>query len=87
MNHMQEYKINDLISLKLEDGKTIIYVGGQRFKQCAKLVYANTVEELSKRLNEITSIDQLAELESQDDEVEGLSSTEEFRAHCSNLQA
>ena len=35
---IKEFKVNDYITLKLEDGKTIIYVKGKRFDQCKYLL-------------------------------------------------
>ena len=31
---MKEFKVNDYITLKLEDDKTSIYVNGMLFQQC-----------------------------------------------------
>lgn len=33
-----EYKINDILIVKLEDGQTYIYVKNKRFLQCIRLI-------------------------------------------------
>jgi len=91
---MMEYKINDLITLKLEDTKTIIYVAGEPFKQCKFLMLVIPDEGVPK-LEKVNSIDEAADvldrgLEPDSDIVDFYSSQidpiTEFWAHCSNIQ-
>lgn len=88
---MKEFKINTYITLKLEEGKTNIYVDGERFKQCKYLLLEFSPCEI-KSLDEIQSIDEAAEnLNSSEEwrrvEEPSLIPPEvEFWGHCSNLQ-
>ena len=84
---MKEFKINDYFSLRLENGKTIIYVKGKRFDQCKQLVLNIRVKYIGT-FDEIESIDEAIEVLEVEERVEGLSITPEteFWAHCSNLQ-
>ncbi|TFF99264.1 MAG: hypothetical protein EU541_05360 [Promethearchaeota archaeon] len=86
-----EYKVNKFLSLKLEYKRTVIFVGGKRFRNCKYLLLnLNTLEQ--ERMETINSIDQVAEALNHD--LHGNFSTnkqinpqEEFWGHCSNLQA
>lgn len=91
---MIEYKINDLITLKLEDGKTIIYVAEELFRQCKFLLLVISNEDIPK-FGETNSIDEAAKildfsLEPESDIVDNESNwiepKTEFWAHCSNIQ-
>jgi len=84
---MLEFRVHEFITLKLEENKTVIYVAGEKFRQCSKLI-------LEIPVNNITDFD---EIQSVDDIVEkqwnGIVETkytippeEEFWGHCSNLQ-
>lgn len=85
----KEYRINSLLTLKLEENETVIYVNEKRFRQCKYLLLINPNE---KEKN-IDSIDLLAEFANKSLEVEikpidlGITPEQEFMAHCSNLQA
>ncbi len=57
---MREFKVNEFLTLRLEDEQTIIYVRGQTFKQCAFLLLNIDVDEMST-FDEIDSIDEAAE--------------------------
>ncbi|MHA1294930.1 MAG: hypothetical protein ACTSQJ_20030 [Promethearchaeota archaeon] len=87
---MREFKVNDYITLKLENEKSIIYVAGEKFNQCKFLFLINPQEK--ERQEEINSIDEasellIGELEKRITPEElGLSPEEEFWGHCSNLQ-
>ncbi|MFX1344113.1 MAG: hypothetical protein ACFFBC_00280 [Promethearchaeota archaeon] len=80
------FKVNEMISLKLEDNKTNIYVNGKRFVQC-KFILLN----LDKNDSSISDVDNI------DDAVENygfhvgkdyiIDPEVIFWAHCSNLQA
>ncbi|MHA1931117.1 MAG: hypothetical protein ACW96X_01180 [Promethearchaeota archaeon] len=62
---MQEFQINEYITLKLEEGKTNIYINGKLFEQCKFLLLNIPVKEISD-LNEIGSVDEAAENLSKD---------------------
>ncbi len=82
-----EFKVNDLIMLKLENGITNIYVAGKRFRQCKSIIINIPINEIDS-YDEINSIDELIddpELLTEDLEVPNEET--EFWAHCSNLQA
>ncbi|MHA1146935.1 MAG: leucine-rich repeat domain-containing protein [Promethearchaeota archaeon] len=82
-------RLNKFITLKLENGRTNIYVKDQIFNQC-KFLFINLKK--GKQYNEIQSIDEAAE--KLDRSLEGgritqydISPETEFWGHCSNLQA
>ncbi len=87
----KEFKVNDLITLKLENRKTTIYVGGERFMQCKYLLLVNPHERAEQF--EINSIDEAADNLSLKLEKElkpndlRITPAEEFWGHCSNIQA
>jgi len=90
-----EFKINQYISLKLEDGRkgkeTVIYVDGKRFNQCKFLLLDIPVDKI-KLFDEIESVDEASER--LDRSLEKGSKLKgpfippeiEFWGHCSNLQ-
>lgn len=85
----KEFIINNNITLKLEEGKTNIYINNCLFQQC-KFLLINI--DGYKSYDEIESIDDAAEM--LDTSLEGIniekfniSPEEEFWAHCSNLQS
>jgi len=84
---MHEFKVNRVITLKLEGKETIIYVAGEVFRQCKKLILNIPITEITA-LNAIRSIDEIIEKKELNlDRMEyELSSESEFWAHCSNLQ-
>ena len=61
MDIKKEFKINEYISLKLEDRKTNIYVGGIKFLHCMELVLNIPVNQI-KSYDEINSIDEAEDL-------------------------
>lgn len=92
----KEFKVNDYITLKLEEEKTMIYVKGKRFRQCKFLLLDIPIEKISS-FNEIESIDEAANkldhsLEPIEDERFDENKSHiippevEFWGHCSNLQ-
>ena len=92
-NQNTEFRVNDLLSLKLEEGKTNIYISGKLFRQCKYLLIEIPVEKISS-LDDLESIDEAAEkldhsLEPRL-EVKEFTYTippeTEFWGHCSNLQ-
>jgi len=89
---LPEYKINDSIKLRLEDGKTIIYVNGKRFLSC-KLVLLNITKDAIDKFDNLGSIDEVINRSMPEEEMIKKASEaiitpeEEFWGHCSNLQA
>ncbi len=91
---MEEFKVNEYISLRLKGKETFIYIQGEKFIQCKYLLLNIPVEEVSS-LDEINSIDEAADLLDNSLEPEpqiGLRRNDkippdtEFWGHCSNLQ-
>ncbi len=90
--HNKEFEINKYLKLKLESGRTNIYVKGHIFQQCMYLLLNIPVDRIEE-YDEIESIDEAAE--SLDRSMEGdhhrpfrrISPEEEFQGHCSNIQA
>ena len=80
---MLEFKINDLITLKLEDGKTNIYILGEEFIQCKYLLMNVPVQDI-ELYDGIDSIDEAAE--KLERFRKGVPLEVEFWGHCSNLQ-
>ena len=97
-----EKQINQYITLKLEHGRTFIYVNGRRFIQCIRLVL-NIQKQDIPLYDEIESIDEAANVYKnhiyQNRIVRGpmaapvrnqshdITPEQEFWGHCSNLQA
>ncbi len=88
---MKKFKVNEFLTVKLEEDKTCIYVNGEFFNQCKSLLLNIPVNEFTT-FDEIESIDDAAEM--LDKTLEGESvfyydipAETEFWAHCSNLQA
>jgi hypothetical protein len=89
---MEEFTINKFIKLRLEDGKTVIYVNDERFDQCKFLLLDIPVNEMTS-LNELESIDDAIQkldhsLEQRDENGSKhiIPPEVEFWGHCSNLQ-
>lgn len=98
---MQEFKINDTLSLKLEGKHTYIYIKDVRLFQCIRLTLNLDKNEIGV-YDEIDSIDEAADIYKQtlwiNKIVEGpmalnsrfqnqtITPEEEFWGHCSNLQ-
>jgi len=85
-----EFKVNDYITLKLEYGKTVIYVNNEKFLQCNYLLLEIPKNELQD-FQDISSIDEVSEkldhsLESSKNSNQ-ITPELEFWGHCSNLQA
>lgn len=47
---MQEFKVNDYITLKLENNTTVIYVDNKRFNQCKFLLMDGPAREFTVNL-------------------------------------
>jgi len=85
-----EFKINEFLALKLEKGKTVIYVKDKKFIQCKYLLIEIPKDKLEDFEN-IASIDDVSDkldhsLE-RDINFIHLKPEIEFWGHCSNLQA
>ncbi|MFX1489321.1 MAG: Rab family GTPase [Promethearchaeota archaeon] len=82
------FKINDFLELKLENGRTNIYVGGLLFRQC-KYLLLNINSNNFESYENIDSIDEAAEKLDHSMETRGsnIPPRTEFWGHCSNLQA
>ncbi len=88
-NIKNEFQINDLISLRLEEDKTIIYINNKKFEQCKYLLLHIPIESIEE-YDEIKSIDEAAEkldhsLENKNNSYK-IPPDIEFWGHCSNLQ-
>ena len=57
---MNEFKVNDFLTLKLERGKTNFYVKDELFKQCHFLKLIVRTKE-TENFNDIESIDEIAD--------------------------
>lgn len=90
---MSEFRINEHLSLKLEEGKTNIYVDNERFSQCKYLLLNIHIDKIST-FDEIQSIDEASVNFNKflDSSQEGtinpveIPPEVEFCGHCSNLQ-
>ncbi len=90
---MKEFNINEFLKLKLEEGKTVIYVNNMKIIQCKYLLLNNPIkdsEEVQIEPGNIT-VDVQAEnldhsLELDDDNEIDIPPEAEFWAHSSNLQ-
>jgi len=90
---MSEFRINQHLSLKLEEGKTIIYVDNERFSQCKYLLLNIHIDKIST-FDEIQSIDEASEkldntlekIQVHSENTIDIPPEVEFWGHCSNLQ-
>ncbi|MHA2000367.1 MAG: hypothetical protein ACTSU9_19835 [Promethearchaeota archaeon] len=83
------YKIDELLELRLINGKTSIYVGGKEVILCTTLAMTITPEFIeatadSKFMDEIVVISRKVEWPKYQPQI---TPEEEFQGHCSNLQA
>ena len=86
-----KFTINYLLELKLEDGRTNIYVNNQLFMHCKYILLNFPIGEL-KGIAKINSIDEAVEkldghLEYSRKNAPNIASDTLFWAHCSNFQA
>ena len=87
---MLEFKVNNYIKLKLEDGSTNIYINGKLFDQCKYILTRKRINELE----DLLKLDSIDELEKRlDHSLEGITpdlinipAETRFWVHCSNLQ-
>ncbi|MFX1327648.1 MAG: hypothetical protein ACFE91_05820 [Promethearchaeota archaeon] len=88
---MLKLKINDFLELRLEDGKTNIYVNNRLFMKC-KYILLNIPLDRIEDINKINSIDDVTGklkgfFEFIEDKNINIAPETLFWAHCSNLQA
>lgn len=88
---MNEFKVNDYLTLKLEEEKTNIYVKEVLFNQCKYLMLNIPIEE-TENFDEIESIDEAADIlgwtyDGQEGVKYEIDPETEFWGHCSNLHA
>ena len=79
------FKINDMISLKLENKETNIYVNGKLFRNC-KAILLNIPSREIPNLHDINSIDEAVEKLERERINVTIPPHVEFWAHCSNIQ-
>ena len=85
-----EFVVNNSITLKLEGGKTNLYINGKLYIHCKHLILNIPINEIEV-LEDIESIEEAVEKLKSTEELEwelkyNLSPEEEFFGHCSNLQ-
>ncbi len=84
-----KFTLNEFLTVRFTRGKTVIYVKDEPFNSCMYLLMNVPLSDI----NDFESIDQASEFYDKQLETEikpkkiGLSSEEEFKGHCSNLQA
>ncbi len=90
---MLEFVVNDYITLKLENSRTVIYVGNKRFNHCKYILLDIPTDVFEGEiLEDIDSIDEAAErlnhtLERSYIKDVKIPAETEFWGHCSNIQA
>ncbi len=84
---MKEFEINKYLKLRLENGKTNIYINDELFTHCKYILLNIPIEKVTS-LDEITSLDEA--IEQLDKTLERsnkiIPPEVEFWGHCSNLQ-
>lgn len=87
-NQIDEFKINQYLKLKLEGGRTNIYVNNRRFIQCMYLLLNIPVSGIED-YDEVNSIDEAAAKldRSMERNHRKVPAETEFWGHCSNIQA
>ncbi|MFX1426312.1 MAG: hypothetical protein ACFFBE_07655 [Promethearchaeota archaeon] len=84
---MDNFKINNFLTLKLENNKTYIYIKEEKFIQCKFLLIERSLKKI-KNLAEIQSIDEFSNniMEKSEGLNFEIEPKTEFWGHCSNLQ-
>lgn len=86
MKARKESKLTDLMTLKLEGDKTVLYIKDKPFRQCMRLLL-NIPREKIQYYENIESIDDLSEIYKNTDYTDtDITPEEEFIGHYSNLQ-
>lgn len=85
-----EFEVNEYLTLKLEEDKTVIFVNGERFQQCKILILDIPIEEITS-FKRISSIDEAVERINRSLEYKKINRKDippeiVFWGHCSNLQ-
>ncbi|MBD3194966.1 MAG: hypothetical protein GF317_07930, partial [Candidatus Lokiarchaeota archaeon] len=86
----KEFIINPFLTMRLEVGKTTIYVKGEPFSQCKYLFIIDPENTVKEKINSIDDAQAMmgGQLEEEiKPEDLGITPEEEFWGHCSNLQA
>lgn len=78
---MLSFKVSNFLTLRLEEGWTILYVNGEEFIQCKGLFISNP-----HLYDNIASVDDIESEVIQEENKFVISPEEEFWGHCSNLQ-
>jgi len=58
---VNEFRINNYLTLKIEGARTVIYVVGDRFRHCKFLLLSIPINKM-KPLEDLESIDEVADL-------------------------
>ncbi len=85
---MKEFEINKYLTLKLENGRTNIYINNKKFQQCKYIlinipIYASNdyeFDSIDEYINEYKEIEEITKKK-----LEKLPPEVEFWGHCSNL--
>lgn len=80
------FEINELITLKLIDSKTILFVQNEEFKHCKRLLL-NIFKDEIENYRDVKSIDEFSEKIKNTAETGQIDPKMEFWGHCSNLSA
>ncbi|MHA1241081.1 MAG: GTP-binding protein [Promethearchaeota archaeon] len=88
---IETFKINELVDLRLIGNRTYLFVNNKMLKICTFLLI-NIPKDRVRDYDEIKSIDEAAELldrslETTPPYIFKITPEEEFKAHCSNIQA
>jgi hypothetical protein len=87
MYKMSEFKVNDFITLKLENDNTEIYVKGEKILSCKKIAINIPLNKLDI-IYDVKSIDDLENINYKEIKEDcQITPKVEFFVHCSNLQA
>lgn len=85
---MEEFKVNELITLRLIGGKTVLYVNNEEFKQCKYLLLNVSIgENFPQDINSIDDAEEILDTRMEYETENMFTPEEEFFGHCSNLQA
>lgn len=88
---MKEFKVNEYITLKLEDGKTRLYIKGERFDQCMALVLNIPLDKIRLDDQVESIIDEASKIYKNSGDFfraeKRITPEEEFWGYCSTMQA
>ena len=85
---MQEFTVNEFLSLKLENSETNIYVNGERFRQCKYLLISIPLDRMHE-WDHFETMDDIinATNNGRGEQRAQIEPEEAFKGHCSNMQA